>query len=205
MPYSTTSHSASRSTADKCAQHRKTSLLPKRESAKAKKSYLTNKWCSVLSKKLTQWHKMKKWDPGTFGAIQSEATVRRLQRAAELECKILRNAEPCPQPGFENARSYSPFIAEVPMVRPDIYESEWFGPITFIIPVQSFEQALEQVYKSRQNQWCAHNVGLYHRRRQNVSSRRINHHGGCARCIQLHRSDMGQSKCSIFRFPRRRS
>jgi acyl-CoA reductase-like NAD-dependent aldehyde dehydrogenase len=34
------------------------------------------------------------------------------------------------------------------MVRPDIYESEWFGPITFIIPVQSFEQALEQVYKS---------------------------------------------------------
>ncbi|HRE57188.1 MAG TPA: aldehyde dehydrogenase family protein, partial [Candidatus Kapabacteria bacterium] len=90
----------------------------------------------------------EKMGPGTFGAIQSEATVRRLQRAAELECTILRNAEPCKQPGFDNARSYSPFIAEVPMVRPDIYESEWFGPITFIIPVQSFEQALEQVYKS---------------------------------------------------------
>ena len=90
----------------------------------------------------------EKMGPGTYGGIQSEATVRRLEEAEQLECRVLRKAQKCTQPGFENARSYSPFVAEVPVVRPDIYEREWFGPITFIIPIDSFEQGLEQVYKS---------------------------------------------------------
>lgn len=106
---------------------------------------------SVIAKfieKIDAMANNEKMGPGTFGAIQNEATVRRLEDVSKTDCKVLRNAQPCAQQGFENARSFSPFVAEVSVIRPDIYENEWFGPITFIIPVQSFEQALEQVYKS---------------------------------------------------------
>jgi phenylacetic acid degradation protein paaN len=86
----------------------------------------------------------EKVGPGTLGAIQNEATARRVAEAAGVG-QVIRASAGVAQAGFDNARTASPTVVLVNESQSDIYEREWFGPISFIIPVGSFDSAVEKV------------------------------------------------------------
>ncbi len=96
-----------------------------------------------LTEKIDAIASNEKVGPGTFGAIQNEATINRINDAAALG-ETIRSSNSVAQAGFENARTASPLIVLVSETQNNIYEREWFGPISFIIPISSFEAAVEK-------------------------------------------------------------
>lgn len=92
----------------------------------------------------------EKMGPGTLGALQNPATAQRVADAKATGCTLLRDSEAVAQPGFDAARSVSPLVLQCDADKKDIYEREWFGPISFVIPVDSFEQAVALVAESVQ-------------------------------------------------------
>lgn len=90
----------------------------------------------------------EKIGPGTLGALQNENTLKRIESAQTLDAKTLRSSEEVNQPGFERSRTVSPLLLQLKPTQSDIYESEWFGPIGFIIPVDNFEKAIEIITDS---------------------------------------------------------
>lgn len=90
----------------------------------------------------------EKAGPSTVGTIQNEATLARVWEAQGLGLPILRDATALPQPGFSEARSVSPLLLRADKTRADVYEREWFGPISFLITVDSFDDAVEHVVRS---------------------------------------------------------
>jgi phenylacetic acid degradation protein paaN len=90
----------------------------------------------------------EKMGPGTVGTIQNERTLARVDEAKALGLPVLRDSAPIPQPGFDKARSVSPLVLRADASRADIYEREWFGPISFVITVDNFDEAVALVAKS---------------------------------------------------------
>jgi phenylacetic acid degradation protein paaN len=90
----------------------------------------------------------EKAGPSTVGTIQNAATLSRVWEAQGLGLPVVRESAPLPQPGFADARSVSPLVLRTDKTRVDIYEREWFGPISFVITVDSFEDALGHVVRS---------------------------------------------------------
>jgi phenylacetic acid degradation protein paaN len=90
----------------------------------------------------------EKIGPGTLGALQNESTLKRITTAQGLDATVLRSSEAVAQQGFEHSRTVSPLLLQVNTTQTDIYESEWFGPIGFIIPVDNFEKAIELIAES---------------------------------------------------------
>lgn len=91
-----------------------------------------------------------KMGPSTLGAIQSEATMERIARARALGLPILRESEPLPHPEFPDARTATPLLLKAEFGNTDIYEQEWFGPISFLIPAPSYSAAVDAVTQSAQ-------------------------------------------------------
>lgn len=87
----------------------------------------------------------EKSGPGTVGAIHSETTMQRVEEAFALDLDVVRAGAKISHPGFEGARSVSPLVLKVPADREDIYTREWFGPISFVIEIPTFDDALERV------------------------------------------------------------
>lgn len=88
---------------------------------------------------------------GVAGGIQSEATHKRVQEARDVAAKsaiLVRDSAPVPQAGFENARTASPLVVQTSAAQSDIYEHEWFGPVSFIIPTDGFEHSLQLLLRS---------------------------------------------------------
>jgi acyl-CoA reductase-like NAD-dependent aldehyde dehydrogenase len=90
----------------------------------------------------------EKMGPTTLGAIQNAATAERVEKAASLGLPTVRENAAVMQPGFENARTVSPLIIRADASNADVYEQEWFGPISFFITTDSFEDALQRVERS---------------------------------------------------------
>ena len=90
----------------------------------------------------------EKAGPSTIGTIQNAATLQRVWEAQGLGLPAVRESAPLPQPGFAEARSVTPLVLRTDKARADIYEREWFGPISFVITVDSFEDALGHVVRS---------------------------------------------------------
>jgi phenylacetic acid degradation protein paaN len=90
----------------------------------------------------------EKAGPGTVGTIQNERTLQRVREAEELGLEIVRPAETLAHPGFEHARSVTPLVARVDASRADVFEREWFGPISFVITADSFDAAVDAVVGS---------------------------------------------------------
>lgn len=90
----------------------------------------------------------EKMGPSTVGAVQQQRTVDRLQAASALGLGVVRASATIPQPGFDGARSVSPLILRADVGQADVYEQEWFGPISFFITTDSFEDALHRVEHS---------------------------------------------------------
>lgn len=90
----------------------------------------------------------EKLGPPTLGAIQNDATTQRVESVHAFGCPVLRDAKPVTQVGFENARSFSPALLEVPAGRVDILTKELFGPIALIVPTDSTQQSVELASKT---------------------------------------------------------
>jgi phenylacetic acid degradation protein paaN len=90
----------------------------------------------------------EKAGPTTLGAVQNAATAKRVDEAHGLGFGVVRQSAPVVQPGFEAARSLSPIVLRTDTSKVDIYTKEWFGPISFVITTDSFEQSLDEVTSS---------------------------------------------------------
>ncbi len=77
-----------------------------------------------------------------LGAIQSEATVRRIAEAASAGGAVLRRSEPIRSEGFPEARVHSPLILRVDASRKDLFMRELFGPISYVVATESTEQSI---------------------------------------------------------------
>ncbi len=82
------------------------------------------------------------------GGIQSTITFERVEKAKTLGLKVIRNSEPVEQGGFPNARTASPLVLQASVEQRDIYENEWFGPISFLIPTDGFDHSLHLLLRS---------------------------------------------------------
>jgi len=90
----------------------------------------------------------EKVGPGTCGAIQNPATLERIERARGLGLPIIRQSASIHHPEYPNARTASPLLLKGDTRERTHYEHEWFGPISFVIPVASFEHGLEEMVGS---------------------------------------------------------
>lgn len=77
-----------------------------------------------------------------LGAIQNEATVKRIQQAKADGGEVLRESERIKNEMFEDARQYSPVILKVNADQRDLYMREMFGPIVYIIATDSTMQSI---------------------------------------------------------------
>jgi phenylacetic acid degradation protein paaN len=77
-----------------------------------------------------------------LGAIQSQATLDRLEAARALG-KLIRDTEEINHPQFPEASVHTPLLVQLAASDHDYYLQECFGPIVFVIPVDTTEQALE--------------------------------------------------------------
>ncbi|MBX9690242.1 MAG: phenylacetic acid degradation protein PaaN [Candidatus Obscuribacterales bacterium] len=84
-----------------------------------------------------------KMGPAVLSAIQSEATQKRVEEAKKLPGKVLLESQPVPNAEFPKIRSASPIIIEISSDRKDIFQSELFGPIAFIIPTADTNESIE--------------------------------------------------------------
>ncbi|ARP90015.1 phenylacetic acid degradation protein PaaN [Bordetella genomosp. 9] len=76
-----------------------------------------------------------------LGAIQSEATLARLDAASALGLPVLAQSRPLAHPQFPDARIRTPLLLRADADHPDI-QREWFGPIAIVVQVASTDQAI---------------------------------------------------------------
>lgn len=79
----------------------------------------------------------------TLGAIQNPATAERVERVAAEAATVLLPSQPVEHPGFDGARSVTPLMVEAGLDRADLYGEELFGPISVIVPVESYRDGLD--------------------------------------------------------------
>lgn len=82
---------------------------------------------------------------GTVGAIQNPATLQRLEEAKALGLDVVRASETVTHPGFDQARSATPLILRASTQHAAITSREWFGPISFVIITDTFNEAVSLV------------------------------------------------------------
>ncbi|MCS6807317.1 MAG: phenylacetic acid degradation protein PaaN [Bacteroidota bacterium] len=85
---------------------------------------------------------------GIAGSIQNATTLDRIQKARELGLEIIRDSQPVVHSGFPHARTASPLLLKARVEDHDIYEREWFGPISFLIPTDGFDHSLHLLLRS---------------------------------------------------------
>lgn len=79
---------------------------------------------------------------GTYGAIQNELTLKRVNSVKKLDAAILLDSQKVEHMEFPNARSISPIILELEAKDFGIYENELFGPIILFIKTKDTEESL---------------------------------------------------------------
>ena len=90
----------------------------------------------------------EKAGPGTLGAVQNPLTAARVAEASALGFEIVRSSEAIAQPGFDGSRSMSPLVLKTDTAHADVYTKEWFGPISFIVVTDTFDDSLNEVVSS---------------------------------------------------------
>lgn len=80
--------------------------------------------------------------PGTLGAVQNEATLKRVDSVKDI-ANLLLAPEKVANPEFPDARTTSHVVLEVDAKDSGIYENELFGPIVLIIKTKNTEQSVE--------------------------------------------------------------
>jgi acyl-CoA reductase-like NAD-dependent aldehyde dehydrogenase len=85
----------------------------------------------------------EKAGPAVCGAIQSEATLQRVEKAKTLGAKVLLESFKIADPEHPNARTASPVVLEVPADKPELFQQELFGPIVLVIPTRDTAHSIE--------------------------------------------------------------
>jgi len=80
-----------------------------------------------------------------LGAVQSEATLARIAKAARLGRVVRASA---PVEGMAGARSATPLIVALDAADEAHYLEEWFGPISFVIATESTADSLSRAAAS---------------------------------------------------------
>lgn len=80
---------------------------------------------------------------GTLGALQNNDTYNRVKEVTTVGGTVLLESQKIEQPNFESARSFSPVVIQLDQKDSTIYSKEWFGPIAFVIPVDTAEKGIE--------------------------------------------------------------
>ncbi|MFN8311069.1 MAG: phenylacetic acid degradation protein PaaN [Chitinophagales bacterium] len=80
--------------------------------------------------------------PGTLGAVQSEATVKRVDSVKDIANVVLASGK-IVNPEFPDARTCSVMVLEVDAKDFGIYENELFGPIVLFIKTKNTAQSIE--------------------------------------------------------------
>jgi len=93
-----------------------------------------------------------KMGAGTLGGIQADATVQRVQTMAGAGGRMVLASVKVANPEFENARTASPSIIEVGVEQTDVYLTECFGPVVFVIKTDSAAHSLELIKNSAEKQ-----------------------------------------------------
>jgi len=78
-----------------------------------------------------------------LGAVQNEATLKRVEAGAEAAGTILRQGGPVENERFPDARTCSPTIVQVEEGDEAIYQQECFGPIIFIVKTANTTRSIE--------------------------------------------------------------
>ncbi len=77
------------------------------------------------------------------GAIQSDATHKRIEKAKSLGGKVLLESQPVENPQFPEVHSASPVVIEIEPSERKVFEQELFGPIAFIIPTADTKESVK--------------------------------------------------------------
>lgn len=81
--------------------------------------------------------------PGTLGAVQNPATIKRVNSVKDLDATVLLDSKPVANAEFPEAKTCSPIVIEVEAKDTGIYENELFGPIVLIIKTKDTAQSVE--------------------------------------------------------------
>jgi phenylacetic acid degradation protein paaN len=76
-----------------------------------------------------------------LGAIQNPATLKRLESAAE-QGEVVLASRTLAHPQFPQATVRTPLLVKADRDRPEVWTHEMFGPIAFVVPVDSAADAL---------------------------------------------------------------
>lgn len=83
--------------------------------------------------------------PAIAAAVQADATIENVEamtRKGEAEGNILRRSGPVSNPDYPQARTASPVLIECDPANEDFYGEERFGPVSFVIPVDSAQEGV---------------------------------------------------------------
>lgn len=104
--------------------------------------------CMKLKEKVDAIVYNEKMGPGTLGALHSQAVKERVEKARNSGLTIIRDSEPVAQHGFDQALSCSPLILKADSIDQSIIHEEWFGPISFLIPVDDISMGIQAMKQS---------------------------------------------------------
>ena len=80
--------------------------------------------------------------PFVLGAIQNPATCDRVSATGKLPGKILLASRSVENPMFKNARIATPTLIQVDASQVEVFASELFGPIAFLIKTKNTEESV---------------------------------------------------------------
>ena len=80
--------------------------------------------------------------PFVLGAIQNPATCDRVEDSKNLPGKVLLESRSIENPMFKNARIATPTLIEVDASQVDVFASELFGPIAFLIKTKNTTESV---------------------------------------------------------------
>jgi phenylacetic acid degradation protein paaN len=81
--------------------------------------------------------------PGTLGAVQNPATIKRVNSVKDLDEPVLLESKSVANPEFPDARTCSPVVIEVDAHDTGVFEEELFGPIVLIIKTRDTAHSIE--------------------------------------------------------------
>ncbi len=84
---------------------------------------------------------------GVLGAVQSDATVQRLENAGALG-EVALESKALQHPEFPDAVVRTPTLVKIGGDRQDIYNQECFGPVAFLVATEDTADSLEKVRQS---------------------------------------------------------